>query len=142
MTAWARQVGKVRRTAVSYFISEASTHSFRRNGLGDTPRRSVNPAVICCHVRRRNKLERFSVPKRYLVLISRICAVLVGLIALAVFANVCAYVYLRPALPDVVSLREVQLQVPLRIYTRDAKLIQSIADHRRIPAPYSHLPPH
>ena len=53
--------------------------------------------------------------KRYLVLISRICAVLVGLIALIVFANVCAYVYLRPALPDVGSLREVQLQVPLRI---------------------------
>ena len=75
------------------------------------------------HVRRCNKLERFSVAKRYLVLISRICAVLVGVIALIAFANVCAYVYLRPALPDVASLREVQLQVPLRVYTRDGKLI-------------------
>ena len=79
--------------------------------------------------------------KRYLVLISRICAVLVGLIALFVFANVCAYVYLRPALPDVASLREVQLQVPLRIYSRDGKLIQSIGEQRRIPVRYDQLPP-
>src|ERR1700691_2552248 len=87
--------------------------------------------------RRCNKLERFSVAKRYLVLISRICAVLVGLIALIVFANVCAYVYLRPALPDVASLRE----VPLRIYSRDGKLIQSIGEQRRIPVRYDQLPP-
>jgi penicillin-binding protein 1A len=81
------------------------------------------------------------VAKRYLVLISRICAVLVGLIALIAFANVCAYVYLRPALPDVASLREVQLQVPLRIYSRDGKLIQSIGEQRRIPVRYDQLPP-
>jgi penicillin-binding protein 1A len=80
------------------------------------------------------------VTKRYLVLISRICAVLVGLIALIAFANVCAYVYLRPALPDVASLREVQLQVPLRVYTRDGKLIASIGEQRRIPVRYEQLP--
>ena len=91
-------------------------------------------------VRRCNKLERFSVTKRYLVLISRICAVLVGLIALIAFANVCAYVYLRPALPDVASLREVQLQVPLRVYTRDGKLIAAIGEQRRIPVRYEQLP--
>ena len=78
--------------------------------------------------------------RRYLVLISRICAVLVGVIALIAFANVCAYVYLRPALPDVGSLREVQLQVPLRIYSRDGKLIQSIGEQRRIPVRYEQLP--
>jgi penicillin-binding protein 1A len=60
---------------------------------------------------------------------------------LVAFANVCAYVYLRPALPDVASLREVQLQVPLRIYTRDGKLIQSIGEQRRIPVRYDQLPP-
>src|SRR5580698_3957444 len=90
--------------------------------------------------RRCNKLERFPVPKRYLVLISRICVVLVGAIALIAFANVCAYVYLKPALPDVHSLRDVQLQVPLRIYTRDGKLIQSIGEQRRIPVRYEQLP--
>jgi prolyl oligopeptidase len=49
--------------------------------------------------------------------------VLVSAIALIAFANVCAYVYLKPALPEVDSLRDVQLQVPLRVYTRDGKLI-------------------
>ena len=90
--------------------------------------------------RRCNKLERFSVAKRYPVLISRICVVLVGAIALIAFANVCAYVYLRPALPDVDSLRDVQLQVPLRVYTRDGKLIAAIGEQRRIPVRYDQLP--
>ena len=90
--------------------------------------------------RRSNKLERFSVTKRYLVLISRICVVLTGAIALIVFANVCAYAYLKPALPDVSSLRDVQLQVPLRVYTRDGKLIAAIGDQRRIPVRYEQLP--
>jgi penicillin-binding protein 1A len=44
-------------------------------------------------------------------------------------------------LPDVASLREVQLQVPLRIYSRDGKLIQSIGEQRRIPVRYDQLPP-
>jgi len=60
---------------------------------------------------------------------------------LIAFANVCAYVYLRPALPDVESLRDVQLQVPLRIYTRDGRLMASIGEQRRIPVRYSDLPP-
>jgi penicillin-binding protein 1A len=90
--------------------------------------------------RRCNKLERFPVPKRYLVLISRICVVLVGAIALIAFANVCAYVYLKPALPDVDSLRVIQLQVPLRVYTRDGKLIAAIGEQRRIPVRYEQLP--
>ena len=90
--------------------------------------------------RRCNKLERFPVAKRYLVLISRICVVLVGAIALIAFANVCAYVYLKPALPDVDSLRDVQLQVPLRVYTRDGKLLAAIGEQRRIPVRYEQIP--
>ena len=87
-----------------------------------------------------NKLERFPVIKRYLVLISSICAALIGLAALFVFANVCAYVYLKPALPNVDTLRDVQLQVPLRVYTRDGRLIASIGEQRRIPVRYDQIP--
>jgi penicillin-binding protein 1A len=64
----------------------------------------------------------------------------VAVIALIAFANVCAYVYLRPALPDVSTLRDVQLQVPLRVYTRDGRLIAAIGDQRRIPVSYDQLP--
>ena len=92
-------------------------------------------------LRRCNKLELFSVAKRYLVLISRICAALVGAIVLIAFANVCAYVYLKPALPDVDTLRDVQLQVPLRVYTRDGRLMAAIGEQRRIPVRYDQLPP-
>ncbi len=67
--------------------------------------------------------------------------VLAGAIVLIAFANVCAYVYLKPALPDVDSLREVQLQVPLRVYTRDGRLIAAIGEQRRIPVRYDQLPP-
>ena len=87
-----------------------------------------------------NKLERFSVSKRYLVLISRISILLIGTIALIFFANVCAYAYLKPALPDVDTLRDVQLQVPLRVYTRDGRLIASIGEQRRIPVRYEQIP--
>jgi penicillin-binding protein 1A len=80
------------------------------------------------------------VAKRYLVLISRICVVLSAAIVLIAFANVCAYVYLKPALPDVDSLRDVQLQVPLRVYTRDGRLIASIGEQRRIPVRYDQIP--
>jgi len=59
---------------------------------------------------------------------------------LIAFANVCAYVYLKPALPDVDSLRDVQLQVPLRVYTRDGKLLAAIGEQRRIPVRYEQLP--
>ena len=79
--------------------------------------------------------------KRYLVLISRICVCLFAAILLIAFANVCAYVYLRPALPQVDSLRDVQLQVPLRVYTRDGRLMASIGEQRRIPVRYADLPP-
>ena len=79
--------------------------------------------------------------KRYLVLISRICVCLVAAILLIAFANVCAYVYLKPALPQVDILRDVQLQVPLRVYTRDGRLMASIGEQRRIPVRYSDLPP-
>ena len=79
--------------------------------------------------------------KRYLVLISRICVCLVAAILLIAVANVSAYVYLRPALPQVDTLRDVQLQVPLRVYTRDGRLMASIGEQRRIPVRYSDLPP-
>ena len=78
--------------------------------------------------------------RRYLVLISRICVILVSVTALAIFANVCAYAYLKPALPDVDTLLDVQLQVPLRIYTRDGRLIAAIGEQRRIPVSYEQIP--
>jgi penicillin-binding protein 1A len=78
--------------------------------------------------------------RHFRILVVRIGVVVVGVVAVIAFANVCAYVYLKPALPDVSSLRDVRLQVPLRIYTRDGKLISAIGDQRRIPVRYDQVP--
>ncbi len=48
--------------------------------------------------------------------------------------------YLRPEIPAIASLRDVRLQVPLRIYTRDGKLLSQIGEQRRIPLSYNEFP--
>ena len=50
------------------------------------------------------------------------------------------YLYLESELPDVDSLNTVQMQVPLRIYTQDGKLIQEYGEKRRIPVTYNEIP--
>ena len=56
------------------------------------------------------------------------------------YGAVCTYVYLAPALPDVDTLRDVRLQVPLRVYSRDGRLIAQIGEYRRIPVSYEDIP--
>src|SRR5690606_17132244 len=41
-----------------------------------------------------------------------------------------AFLYLSPGLPSVESLRSIQLQIPLRIYSTDGKLIAEFAERR------------
>ena len=48
--------------------------------------------------------------------------------------------YLSPALPDVESLRELQLQTPLRIYSTDNKLIAEYGEMRRVPVSFDQVP--
>ena len=49
--------------------------------------------------------------------------------------------YYEPTLPSVASLRELKLQVPLRVYTRDGKLIGAFGAERRAPLAYADIPP-
>ena len=53
-----------------------------------------------------------------------------------------AFIYWQvlPKLPDAETLREVNLQVPLRIYSRDGKLIGEFGDKRRTPVKYNDIP--
>lgn len=48
--------------------------------------------------------------------------------------------YLSPALPDVDTLRNVQLQTPLRIYSTDHKLIAEFGEMRRFPISFDRVP--
>lgn len=58
-----------------------------------------------------------------------------GLITLIV-----TYLVVAKDLPDVETLRDVQLQVPLRVYTQDGKLISVFGEKRRIPVRIDEMP--
>ncbi len=51
-----------------------------------------------------------------------------------------AYLYLSPGLPPVDALRDIKLQIPLRIYTEDNQLIAEFGEKRRTPVTYEELP--
>lgn len=69
---------------------------------------------------------------------------MLALLLLAVGAGALAllgaYQYLRPALPDVSMIKDIRLRVPLRVYSRDGKLIAQFGEERRIPLPFDAIP--
>lgn len=62
------------------------------------------------------------------------------LMAGILLAGLATYAYLDPTLPDVATLRDVRLQVPLRIYTRDGRLLAQIGEQRRLPVRFEEVP--
>ncbi len=50
------------------------------------------------------------------------------------------YYYLEPRLPSIDNLRDVRLQVPLRVFAADEKLIAEFGEKRRIPLSYEQVP--
>ncbi|EED32218.1 penicillin-binding protein 1A [gamma proteobacterium NOR5-3] len=50
------------------------------------------------------------------------------------------YLYLSPNLPDVETLRDVRLQTPMRVYTRDGELIGQFGEQKRNPLNYDQIP--
>ncbi|MCW8348373.1 PBP1A family penicillin-binding protein [Vibrio sp. ZSDZ65] len=69
---------------------------------------------------------------------------------LLVFAFICIlfgvstifgfYYYVKPELPDVATLKDVQLQTPMQVYSQDGKLIAQFGEKRRIPLSYDEIP--
>lgn len=51
------------------------------------------------------------------------------------------YLYLSPGLPSVDSLRNVKLQIPLRVFSQDGKLIAEFGEMRRAPLSFEQIPP-
>nr|WP_043311133.1 penicillin-binding protein 1A [Pseudomonas sp. ML96] len=51
-----------------------------------------------------------------------------------------AFLYLSPGLPSVESLRSIQLQIPLRVYSTDGKLIAEFGEMRRSPIRFDDIP--
>ncbi|MBF7729888.1 penicillin-binding protein 1A [Pseudomonas sp. N040] len=51
-----------------------------------------------------------------------------------------AFLYLSPSLPSVETLRSVQLQMPLRVFSSDRKLIAEFGEMRRTPIRFADIP--
>ena len=76
----------------------------------------------------------------------RLLLVMLGLGAIgtiSVTAGVIgAYYYVQPGLPAAETIRDIPLQIPLRIFSRDGYLISEIGERRRILITYDELPQH
>jgi penicillin-binding protein 1A len=60
----------------------------------------------------------------------------------ATAAIIGAYYYVAPGLPPAETIREIPLQIPLRIFSRDRRLIAEVGERRRILVTFDDLPPH
>jgi len=58
-----------------------------------------------------------------------------------VIAVTILWLIIAPSLPSVDTLRDVELQVPLRIYSADERLITTVGEQRRIPLDIDEIPP-
>ena len=79
------------------------------------------------------------------MILRRILLFLMYLMLTGVFltgvAGVIIYMKLAPQLPSIDDLRDVQLQQPLRIYSRDRKLLAEFGEKRRTPVSIDEVPP-
>jgi len=74
----------------------------------------------------------FSAP--VIVTLLSACFIAAGVMALAI------YLFVVPKLPPIENLRDVQFQVPLKIYSKDEKLIAEYGEKKRVPLDINETP--
>jgi len=72
---------------------------------------------------------------KYLLILA-VCCILLG--AGSIYG---LYKYIEPQLPDVTTLRDVRLQIPMQVYSADGELIAQFGEKRRIPLTLDEVPP-
>jgi penicillin-binding protein 1A len=80
------------------------------------------------------------VKPNYFRLIAQVAMGVTGVTLAVAYAFICSYVYLEPTLPTVAAMKNNELAVPLRIYTRSGDLIAQIGEQRRNPVAYEQIP--
>jgi penicillin-binding protein 1A len=79
--------------------------------------------------------------KPYLKIPLAICTVAVA-VALGLAALVIGgYYYVAPSLPLAEELRDIKMQEPLQVYSRDGRLFAEFGEQKRIPVAYDNIPP-
>ena len=75
-----------------------------------------------------------------IVVVKAFFALVIALFCGVVLSLSGAYLYLSPNLPSVESLRHVELQMPLRVYSQDGQFIQEFGEMRRTPIRFDEVP--
>ncbi|HEY4213065.1 MAG TPA: penicillin-binding protein 1A [Steroidobacteraceae bacterium] len=78
--------------------------------------------------------------RKYFRILATLLASVMLITLLGGYALACSYVYLEPSLPTTQLMRNIEFQVPLRIYTRSGGLIAQIGEQRRIPVTWDQIP--
>jgi len=87
-----------------------------------------------------NKNRQSSKPGRSKKLIYLVLTVFLVLSVAGAMTAAGLFFYLSPQLPDIQALREIKLQVPLKIYSRDDLLIAQFGEKKRTPVAISDTP--
>src|SRR5262245_440211 len=79
--------------------------------------------------------------KSYPQILLTILALTLGLGLVVVGLLIGVYYYVAPGLPQAAELRDIKIQVPLQVYSRDGRLIDEFGEQKRTPVGYAHIPP-
>ena len=71
---------------------------------------------------------------KYLLILA-VCCILLG--AGSIYG---LYKFIEPQLPDVATLKDVRLQIPMQVYSADGELIAQYGEKRRIPLTLNQIP--
>ncbi len=74
------------------------------------------------------------------ILIRIVWRTLLGFLALLLVFGTAGIVYLESTLPSVETLKDIRLQVPLRVFTREGQLIAEFGEERRTPIALDQVP--
>ncbi len=74
-------------------------------------------------------------------LVTILAASFLTLLLLGTLGLLAAYIYITPGLPEIDTLKDVKLQVPLRVYARGGEVIAEFGEMKRTPLQYKDFPP-
>ena len=95
---------------------------------------------VSCASNNANPLIFFGNKPALMFVVKSLFALVIALICGVVLSLTGAYLYLSPNLPSVESLRQVELQMPLRVYSQEGLLIEEFGEMRRTPIRFDEVP--
>ncbi|HVY64952.1 MAG TPA: PBP1A family penicillin-binding protein [Gammaproteobacteria bacterium] len=79
--------------------------------------------------------------KPYIKILLTISSAFAAMILALVAVFVGGYYYVAPSLPRAEELRDIRIQVPLQVYSRDGRLLAEFGEMKRTPVAYEDIPP-